>query len=89
MSLHIVDRRLDSKHKSSVNRARFIERFKGQIRKAVADAINKRSVRDIDNGEKILIAEHDGQDVRIPFDAVLVAVGRAANESFDYIFCDY
>jgi len=33
----------------------------------------------IDNGEKILIAEHDGQDVRIPFDAVLVAVGRAAN----------
>ena len=33
----------------------------------------------IENGEKILIAEHDGQDVRIPFDAVLVAVGRAAN----------
>ncbi|MBI2277073.1 MAG: FAD-dependent oxidoreductase [Dechloromonas sp.] len=33
----------------------------------------------IDNGEKVLIAEHDGQDIRIPFDAVLVAVGRAAN----------
>ncbi|HJV91819.1 MAG TPA: FAD-dependent oxidoreductase [Azonexus sp.] len=33
----------------------------------------------IDNGEKVLIAEHDGQDVRIPFDAVLVAVGRVAN----------
>ena len=33
----------------------------------------------IDNGEKVLIAEHRGQDVRIPFDAVLVAVGRAAN----------
>ncbi|PKO90740.1 MAG: pyridine nucleotide-disulfide oxidoreductase [Betaproteobacteria bacterium HGW-Betaproteobacteria-10] len=33
----------------------------------------------IENGEKILIAEHEGQDVRIPFDAVLVAVGRAAN----------
>ncbi|MDP3638731.1 MAG: FAD-dependent oxidoreductase [Azonexus sp.] len=33
----------------------------------------------IENGEKILIAEHDGHDVRIPFDAVLVAVGRAAN----------
>lgn len=53
MPLHIVDRRLDSKHKSSVNRGRFIERFKGQIRKAVADAINKRGIRDIDNGEKI------------------------------------
>jgi pyruvate/2-oxoglutarate dehydrogenase complex dihydrolipoamide dehydrogenase (E3) component/uncharacterized membrane protein YdjX (TVP38/TMEM64 family) len=33
----------------------------------------------IDNGEKVLIAEHRGQDVRIPFDVVLVAVGRAAN----------
>ena len=33
----------------------------------------------VENGEKILIAEHDGQDVRIPFDAVLVAVGRTAN----------
>lgn len=33
----------------------------------------------IEDGEKILIAEHDGKDVRIPFDAVLVAVGRSAN----------
>jgi len=33
----------------------------------------------IEGGEKFLIAEHAGQDVRIPFDAVLVAVGRAAN----------
>jgi len=33
----------------------------------------------IDHGEKILIADHEGRDVRIPFDAVLVAVGRAAN----------
>jgi pyruvate/2-oxoglutarate dehydrogenase complex dihydrolipoamide dehydrogenase (E3) component len=33
----------------------------------------------IENGEKILVAEHGGREVRIPFDAVLVAVGRAAN----------
>jgi len=33
----------------------------------------------VDNGEKILIAEHAGREVRIPFDAVLVAVGRVAN----------
>lgn len=33
----------------------------------------------VENGEKILIAEHDGSDTRIPFDAVLVAVGRMAN----------
>ena len=33
----------------------------------------------IENNEKILVAEHQGRDVRIPFDAVLVAVGRVAN----------
>ncbi|MCX7150920.1 MAG: FAD-dependent oxidoreductase [Rhodocyclales bacterium] len=33
----------------------------------------------IENSEKILIAEHAGVEVRIPFDAVLVAVGRVAN----------
>ena len=33
----------------------------------------------IENGEKVMIAEHAGRDVRIPFDAVLVAVGRIAN----------
>jgi len=35
----------------------------------------------IENGEKILIAEHEGQSVSIPFDQVLVAIGRAANIS--------
>jgi len=33
----------------------------------------------VENGEKVLIAEHDGKDVRIPFDQLLVAVGRVAN----------
>src|SRR3989338_1583293 len=33
----------------------------------------------VENGEKTLIAEHDGIEVPIPFDAVLVAVGRLAN----------
>jgi len=33
----------------------------------------------IENGEKILIAGHDGKDVRIPFDQLLCAVGRIAN----------
>jgi uncharacterized sporulation protein YeaH/YhbH (DUF444 family) len=63
MTVRIIDRRLDSKHKSSVNRARFIERFKGQIRKAVTDAVNKRHVHDIGNGEKIGIP---GKDIEEP-----------------------
>ncbi|KAA3628261.1 MAG: pyridine nucleotide-disulfide oxidoreductase [Proteobacteria bacterium] len=33
----------------------------------------------VENGEKLLIAEHEGQEVRVPFDQILVAVGRAAN----------
>ncbi len=33
----------------------------------------------VENGGKVLVAEHGGREVRIPFDAVLVAVGRAAN----------
>ncbi len=35
------------------------------------------------DGRKILICEHDGRDVRIEFDQLLVAVGRAARTS-DY-----
>ncbi len=35
----------------------------------------------LEDGRKILIAEHNGEDVRIEFDQVLVAVGRAANTS--------
>ena len=33
----------------------------------------------VENGEKVLIAEHDGAEVRIVFDALLCAVGRVAN----------
>jgi len=35
----------------------------------------------VEGGENILIAGHDGIEVPIPFDAVLVAVGRLANTS--------
>ncbi len=42
--------------------------------------LNHKAMRFVvDNGEKTLIAEHEGREVRIPFDAVLVAVGRVAN----------
>ncbi|MDP2882211.1 MAG: YeaH/YhbH family protein [Azonexus sp.] len=63
MTVRIVDRRQDSRNKSSINRSRFIRRFKGQIRKAVADAIAKRGIRDLENGEKIGIP---GRDISEP-----------------------
>jgi pyruvate/2-oxoglutarate dehydrogenase complex dihydrolipoamide dehydrogenase (E3) component/uncharacterized membrane protein YdjX (TVP38/TMEM64 family) len=53
------------------------ERFRAE---GVAVLVNHRAKQFvIESGEKILIAEFEGKDVRIPFDAVLVAVGRAAN----------
>ncbi|MBL8473167.1 MAG: DUF444 family protein, partial [Rhodocyclaceae bacterium] len=57
--IRIVDRRFDSKKKSAVNRQRFFRRFKAQIRKAVADAVTGRSIRDIDSGEKVSIPAKD------------------------------
>lgn len=57
--LNIIDRRYDSKNKSAVNRQRFFRRFKGQIRKAVSDAISGRSITDIDNGESVSIPAKD------------------------------
>jgi hypothetical protein len=55
----IIDRRFDSKKKSAVNRQRFMRRFKHQIRRAVSDAIQDRSIRDLDNGEHISIPSKD------------------------------
>jgi len=55
----LIDRRLDGKHKSTVNRQRFIRRFKNQIKKAVTEAMNGRSITDIDTGEKVNIPARD------------------------------
>ncbi len=63
MTVRIVDRRQDSRNKSSINRSRFIRRFKGQIRKAVAEAIAKRGIRDLESGEKVGIP---GKDISEP-----------------------
>ncbi|TVO65746.1 YeaH/YhbH family protein [Denitromonas ohlonensis] len=57
--VRIIDRRFDSKKKSTANRQRFMRRFKRQIRKAVADAIDGRSIRDLESGEEISIPSKD------------------------------
>lgn len=56
---NFIDRRLNSKKKSTVNRQRFIRRYKNQIKKAVSEAINKRGVTDVESGESITIARKD------------------------------
>ena len=56
---HIIDRRLNGKNKSAVNRDRFLRRYKAHIKKAVADAVGKRSITDMDRGENISIPSKD------------------------------
>lgn len=56
---YIIDRRLNAKNKSAVNRQRFLRRYKDQIKKAVADVVNERSIKDIDKGGKVSIPSKD------------------------------
>ncbi|WP_257294956.1 YeaH/YhbH family protein [Endozoicomonas sp. YOMI1] len=55
----IIDRRLNGKNKSTVNRQRFLERYKKHIKKAVSDAVNKRSITDVVSGSEVTIPRKD------------------------------
>ena len=54
-----IDRRLNGKNKSMVNRQRFLRRYKAQIKQSISEAINKRSVTDVDSGESVSIPTED------------------------------
>jgi uncharacterized sporulation protein YeaH/YhbH (DUF444 family) len=54
-----IDRRLNGKNKSAVNRQRFLRRFQSQIKKAVTDAISGRKISDIEGGENVTIPSKD------------------------------
>ena len=56
---YIIDRRLNGKNKSMVNRQRFLRRYKKHIKKAVTESVNKRSITDMERGEKITIPTKD------------------------------
>jgi pyruvate/2-oxoglutarate dehydrogenase complex dihydrolipoamide dehydrogenase (E3) component/uncharacterized membrane protein YdjX (TVP38/TMEM64 family) len=56
-----------------------MQRFREEGINVLVD--HKAKALRIENGEKILIAEHAGTEVRVPFDLLLCAVGRAANTS--------
>ncbi|MCP5153401.1 MAG: YeaH/YhbH family protein [Ectothiorhodospiraceae bacterium] len=55
----IIDRRLNGKNKSAVNRQRFLRRYKAQIRKAASAAVSGRSITDATSGEKVNIPTRD------------------------------
>lgn len=58
MSYILIDRRLNGKHKSIVNRQKFIKRVRNKIRKAVNDYASDQNVTDIIDGS--------GKNVNIP-----------------------
>lgn len=59
----IIDRRVNGKNKSAVNRQKFIRRYKKHLKKAVEDAVTERSITDIERGEKVNIP---GKDISEP-----------------------
>ncbi|WP_349431228.1 dihydrolipoyl dehydrogenase [Methylomarinum sp. Ch1-1] len=78
---------------SRVTQVEMAPRIMGREDPEVSEAVMKRFSKEgvdvrvehtakafiIENGEKILLAEHEEQTVKIPFDQVLVAIGRAPN----------
>ncbi len=55
----LIDRRQNAGKKSTVNRQRFIRRYKNQIKRAVSDAVGKRGITEIDQAETISIPSKD------------------------------
>lgn len=55
----LIDRRLNGRNKSAVNRARFIRRYKEQIRKAVRGLVTERPMGEIDQGGDINLPARD------------------------------
>lgn len=62
MSHIFIDRRLNGKHKSIVNRQKFIKRVRNKIRKAVNDYASGQNVTDVIDG--------NGKNVNIPIDDI-------------------
>ena len=57
--LHLIDRRLNGRNKSAVNRERFLRRYKEHIRRAVKDMIAERSIADMDKGGDVGVPAKD------------------------------
>lgn len=55
----LIDRRLNDRKKNTVNRERFIRRYKQQIKGAVADMVSKRGITDIEQGGVVNIPIKD------------------------------
>lgn len=72
----IVDRRSNPQGKSLPNRERFLERVRGDVRRAIADTVAKRKISDVDSGEEVKVRV-DGSDEP--------SFGTTADGEHDYV----
>ena len=56
---YFIDRRANAKHKSAVNRQRFLDRYRAHIKRSVEEAVNRRSITDMERGEQVSIPSRD------------------------------
>ncbi|MEO8628978.1 MAG: DUF444 family protein, partial [Betaproteobacteria bacterium] len=56
---YLIDRRLNGRNKSAVNRERFIRRYKEQVRRAVKGMVAERSITDMAKGGDVKVPARD------------------------------
>jgi uncharacterized sporulation protein YeaH/YhbH (DUF444 family) len=56
---HLIDRREHGQNKSAVNRARFLRRYREQIRRAVHGMVAERSIKDMERGGDVSVPRKD------------------------------
>ncbi len=62
--LHLIDRRLNGRNKSAVNRERFLRRYKEHVRRSVQDMITERSITDMEHGGEVSVPAKDLNEPR-------------------------
>src|SRR3954470_22879602 len=55
----LIDRRLNGRGKSTVNRERFLRRYKAQIRGEVKRMVGERNIEDMDRGGEVRLPKKD------------------------------
>ena len=56
---YLIDRRLNGRNKSAVNRERFIRRYKEHIKRAVKGMVAERSITDMAKGGDVKVPAKD------------------------------
>ncbi len=56
---HLIDRRLNDRGKNSVNRERFLRRYKTQVQAAVRRMVGERKLADIEQGGEVRVPRKD------------------------------